>query len=112
MREERIALKDHAGVAPVRRKPRDIHAIEQHPTCRGFDEAGDHAQRGGLAASARTEEGNQFAIRDVEREVRDGVGRAVAFSEVFQTDACHDQTTWLSLTKRSVISMMMPSNRI
>lgn len=56
VREERVRLEDHADVAALRGKPGGVLALQQNAARGGFEESGDHAQGGGLAAAARSEQ--------------------------------------------------------
>ena len=47
-------------------------------------EAADHAQRGGLAAAGRTEQGEELAALDVERQIVDGDHVAEALGDPFE----------------------------
>ena len=55
-------------------------------------EPGEAAQRGGLAAPARTEEDEELALLDLEVEVVDGLGRWLAvevLGQAFDADVGH-----------------------
>ena len=56
----------------------------------GCLEPGDHQQRRGLAGAARAEEGDEFAARNVDRDIVDGIGLAVVrFDDVAQAKIGH-----------------------
>ena len=61
VREERVRLEDHPHVAAVRRCVRDVPAVDPYASRRGRDQAGDHAQRGRLAAARGAEDGEHPA---------------------------------------------------
>jgi hypothetical protein len=66
VREEGIGMEDHADVALVQLERALILAGDRQRTCaRGF-EAGDHAQHGGLAATRRSQEGDELALLDLD----------------------------------------------
>ena len=53
-------------------------------------EAGDHPQRGGLAAARRADEHHELAVGDVEVERADGFGAVgVDLPDVVENDVCH-----------------------
>src|SRR6266496_1276679 len=62
--KDRIVLEDHAGVAMMRWQ--GIYASVVEPYAAGFDlgKAGDHSQQRGLAASGRSEKGEQLSLLD------------------------------------------------
>ena len=86
MREQRVALEHHAGVALPRRQHRDVLAAEAHAAGGRRDEAGDHAQRRGLAAAARPEQHHELAVAHVERDVVHGDGRAEMLGQAFDLE--------------------------
>ena len=90
VRPDRVRLEDHAEVPEVRREEhpprhRGHHAAAQRDLARvGALEPGDQAQRGRLAAAARSEQGEDFAPPDFERcAVHRGV-RAEGFADVVE----------------------------
>ena len=68
MRKQRVALEHHVDGALMRRDLRDILAVEQNAAGVGRLEAGQHSQQRGLAAAARTEQREELAGVDVERQ--------------------------------------------
>ena len=82
MREKRVVLKDGADVALVGLQMLDAGAVETDFSRGGFLESGDHAQRGGLAAARGTEQGEELAAREVQRNAVDGVVRGVVLRNV------------------------------
>ena len=71
--EQRVALEDRVHVALVRRHRLDRLALEVDVPRAGQLEAGDHAQRGGLAAPRRAEQREELALPDLEVELLDGL---------------------------------------
>ena len=77
VRPDRVGLKHHADVASFRRHidapiGRNHHAARDlHLAGVGLFEARDHAQSRRLAATARSEQGDDFALLDFERDVID-----------------------------------------
>ena len=60
--------------------------VDDHPADVGPLEAGEHAQRRGLAAARRTEQRHELTGLDVEREAVERLGRAEAPREVLEHD--------------------------
>ena len=56
-----IALKNHADVAFLNRKRRDVLVVEQHPTGVRRIQAGNQSQGGCLAAAGRAKQYKRFA---------------------------------------------------
>ncbi len=69
--EERIALEDQVDVAPVRRDPHDVVAVQQDPTRRRRLEARDHAQRRRLATAGRPEQREELTAVDPQVDALD-----------------------------------------
>jgi hypothetical protein len=84
VREERVALKDHAEVAPLGGKPRDRGAIEQDVAARHILKPGDHHQQRRLARSRGTKQGQERPPRDVECHIVDRDHLAVALGHGLQ----------------------------
>jgi len=61
--EQRALLLDHGNAlrAGARRKRVDDESVEQDPSGKGSEGAGDQLQQGGLAAGVWSEDGNDFA---------------------------------------------------
>ena len=72
MREEGVALEHRVDVAAVRRRLRDVLAVEQDPPARRALEARDHAQRRRLAATRRPDHREELAGRHVQVDAVDG----------------------------------------
>ena len=70
VREHRVILKYHAGVAPMRRQPVDAPLAEADRACVEIGEARDHPQERGLAAARRTQQREELAVPDRERHSR------------------------------------------
>ena len=64
MREQRVALEHHGRAALDRRQADDVAAADPHVAVGRLLVARDHAQDGGLAAAARTEQAAIGAVRD------------------------------------------------
>jgi hypothetical protein len=79
MRPDRIRLEDHSEVAPVSRHENvpcgvgEYRAAHDDPAGVRLLQAGDAAQRRGLAAAARTEQREERALRHLEAHAPDRV---------------------------------------
>ena len=81
VREQRMALEHHAEAAVARLEIVDHAPIDADFARARILEAGDHAQRGGLAAAGRADEHDEFAVLDGEADVAhrdDGADRSCA----------------------------------
>src|SRR5204862_322491 len=81
MREERIALEDHAEAALFRAQRIDALLVEPDAAPRRGQEAGEQVQRRGLAAAGRAEQCDELALPDRQRDVLDGIMRAEIAAE-------------------------------
>ena len=86
VREQGVALEDRIGGATIGGEPGDVLAVDEHPARGGLLEAGDHAQRRGLAAAAGAEHGEEFAPRDVELHLPHGDEVAEVLADPVQPD--------------------------
>src|SRR6516162_9904436 len=93
VRKDRIILKHHARVAMMRRQR--VYASVVEPYAARFDvgKAGDHSQQRGLAASGRSEKGEQLTLLDGRRNIVDCANGAKGAADAFQTDRRHEKTT-------------------
>ena len=71
MWEEGVALEDHPGAAALRRERGDVIPGQEDATRGGDLEARDHAQGGGLAAAAGSQQREELAAGNLEGEVVD-----------------------------------------
>ena len=60
--KDRIVLEDHAGVAMMRWQGIDASVVEPYAARFDLGKTGDHSQQRGLAASRRSEKGEQLAL--------------------------------------------------
>src|ERR1017187_41595 len=74
-REKRITLKHGVDVAPMRRHPAHVDVVEQDLARSGQLEAGDQAQRRGLAAARRPEQGEKLAAGNLQVNLVDSYFR-------------------------------------
>ena len=92
VREKRVALEHHAGVAPPRPQVGDVDAADAGRAAARLDEAGDHAQGRRLAAAGRAEEHHELAVRHLEVHLSHGVVVAVALGQAKELEAGHQTT--------------------
>src|SRR3990170_1705432 len=67
-----IALEDERHVAVLRFEPDDAAVADPDVSAVGMVETSEHAKRGRLATARRTEENEELAVCDVQREPRYG----------------------------------------
>ena len=75
VRVERVVLEHHRDVAVLGGEVRDVAVADADGARRDVLEAGEHAQRGGLAAAGGADEDEELAVLDVEVERVDGGDR-------------------------------------
>jgi hypothetical protein len=91
VRIERVVLEDHGHVAVLGGQVRDVAVTDEDLAAVDLFEAGEHAQRGGLAASGGADEDEELPVCNVDVELVDGrlgVARVVP-GRVLETDSCH-----------------------
>ena len=81
MREQRVVLEDHADVAAMRRHAHDLAAADADRAGGGPGEAGDGHEQGRLARARGAEQGDELARLDGQRDIVDGLGRAVVLAQ-------------------------------
>ena len=90
VRPQRVALEDHRHVALLgrqRARRRGDDALAHADLAGGrLDEAGDEAQRRGLAAAGRAQQAHQAAMLDRQRHIIDRRMRSVVLSQAPQFD--------------------------
>ena len=86
VRKQGVLLEDHVHRAAVRGHGRDVAPLEHDAALVGHLEAGDHAQRRRLPAAARSEQGEELALADRERDALDGSDPAEALADVLERD--------------------------
>src|SRR2546430_3855438 len=79
--EQRVGLKDHADVAPIRGQARHVLASDHDPALVRLFESREQAQRRGLAAAGRPEQGHELARRKRQRQAVERSDRAVTADE-------------------------------
>jgi hypothetical protein len=81
MREQRVVLEYDTDLAAVRRQRVDGAIADNDLAAALLDEAGDDPEQGGLAATGRAEQRDQFAPLDLQSHVVDREPRAVTVSD-------------------------------
>ena len=84
MRKERVLLEDRVHVATMGRNVGDVFAAEKDGALVGDFEARHDPQERRLAATGRSEEGDELSLRDVERHAVDGDRVAEPLDDVLQ----------------------------
>ena len=92
-RVERVELEHHRDVSIARREVVDPRTRDEDLARRRFLEAGNHAERRGLAAARRTQQAHHLAGFDVEVDVVDRGERAEVLAQVAQLDVGHGRAT-------------------
>src|SRR5215472_4034521 len=85
VREQRIGLKHHIDRAPMRRHRRKIDAVEEDAAGARLLKSGNEPQQRGLAAAGRTEQREELALKDLERELVDRGELAEALAQGLNT---------------------------
>ncbi len=86
VREECVVLEHRVDVALVRRNSLHVFAGDADESFVGLLEPGKHAQRGGLAATARAEQREKLAGFNLEVDLVDGDHLAVALRHIDEFD--------------------------
>jgi hypothetical protein len=73
---ERVVLEDHRDVAVLRRDIGDVAVADEDAAGVDLFEAGQHAQRRGLATAGGADEDQELAVGDLEVELVHGGARA------------------------------------
>ena len=89
VRKERIALEHEAEVALVGRDAGDVLAVEEHLARPGLRKAGNQAQRRGLAAARRAQQGNELSLLDRDVVMLQDHVVAVAGCDILEFQKCH-----------------------
>ena len=92
VRVERIGLEDHGDPALGRRHLGHVDAADEDRAFGHHLEAGDHAQKRGLAAAGRAEQGAELAAVDRQVEILDRLDRPETLLDAAQFDFDHVPT--------------------
>jgi hypothetical protein len=71
VRVERVVLEHHRDVAVLRRQVGDVAVADADRTAVDVLQAGEHPERGGLAAAGRADEDEELAVADLDVECVD-----------------------------------------
>src|SRR5438132_1266012 len=82
MFEQRIMLEHEPNIAPLGREIIHTDAVDQNVASGGSFQSSKNAQDRGFAATAWTQQPQQFAFLHAERDVRDRLNRAEPFREM------------------------------
>ena len=89
VRPESVALEHHAGIAPVRRHPRDVLFAEKDAPFLRLVKAGDGPQEGCFAAAAGAQKEEDFPALDAQIDAVEGDGLAKTLCHVIESDGNH-----------------------
>jgi hypothetical protein len=84
VREKRILLKNSVDIALMRRGMRNVFTLEEDLTCGGLFKPSDHFECGGLAASGRSQHGEELTTTYREVGLMDGYERSVLLANIFE----------------------------
>ncbi len=86
MAKQGVVLKYEAHAALLHGQPGGIFARQHDASRVGHFQAGDDSQDRALARSGGTQKGDELASDDLERDILDGLERAIALGEVSDFD--------------------------
>src|SRR6476469_739859 len=89
MRVKRILLKYKRDVAFGRHFIGHSASLDQHIAAVGSLQAGDQAQRRGLASTGRAKQHDKFTMRNRERKVTDRPDGPVALADTYHCNLSH-----------------------
>ena len=84
--EQRVVLEYEADAAIAGRDPGDVTPVQRDAAVVHFDEAGDGAQQGALAAAGGAEQDEEFALLDLQRDVVDDRMRLIPLGNLVERD--------------------------
>jgi hypothetical protein len=95
VRIQRVVLEHHGDVAVLRGNVVHQLVADVQLALGDLLQAGDHAQRGGLAAAGGADEDDEFLIGDLQVEIGHSRSRGarIHFVDVFAADGCHNKTS-------------------
>src|SRR2546423_8601851 len=76
VREKSVVLEDHAEATTLRWQVSDVSALKRNRAGVGSLKAGDHAQRGGLAATGWSKQTKELTLIHVQRNIDNRARRA------------------------------------
>ena len=90
VRVERVVLEHHRDVALARLHVGDVGVADRDRAVGDLLEAGDHPQQRRLAAAGRADQHHELAVRDLERDLVDGLDAAgIDLRDRCESDAAH-----------------------
>jgi hypothetical protein len=93
-RGERVALEHHGDVAVARGDVIDDAIADQHDAFGDLLEAGDHSERGRLAAPRRSDKDHELVVGDLQVEPRDGASAVwIDLRDLVEANARHDESS-------------------
>ncbi len=97
VRVERVVLEHHRDVPVLGRQVRDVAVADADSAAVDVLQAGQHAQRGGLAAAGRADEDEELAVLDLQLELVDGglVAAGVQPGRLVESDRSHGDESLL-----------------
>jgi hypothetical protein len=104
VREDRVVLEHHGEAAPARRKAAHVVAADHDAAGILPLEACDDAQKRGLAAARRPQQGDELAVADVQRDLLKGPEGAELLDDPVDDDVGHE-------TLRYLLAMPHTANR-
>src|SRR5699024_5213818 len=87
--EQGVILKHHASIALVRRQAGNVFRIDMNAAIVGDDEARDHAQQRCLATTTGPQQGEEFAMSDVQAQGINNGECTVTFGDRLNGNICH-----------------------
>jgi hypothetical protein len=84
VRKERILLKNSVDIALMGRGVRNVFTLEEDLTCGGLFKPSDHFKCGGLAASGRSQHGEELTTTYSEVGFMDGDKRSVLLANIYE----------------------------
>ncbi len=108
MRIERVGLKHHRQAALRRIDVVGPRAVDHQIAAVDFLQAGDHAQKRGLAAAGRADEDDEFAVVHIKVDALDDFKGAVGLTGVAECEISH---CWPPLCRRKYPRQDCPSRQ-
>ena len=95
--EQRIVLEDETHVALARVHVSHVAAVQRHPAMVDLGETGNGTQQRALAAAARAEQHQEFALADVQGHVVDDRCTLVPLGYLIEDDGHAQATEWIGV---------------
>ena len=88
MREDGVGLKHHIHRAHVRRQAAHVFAVYEYLARVRLFKAAEHAQQCRLAAAGRSEQGEEFLVLHLQRNIVNRLRAAEVFADIFDVYDC------------------------